>query len=161
MPRPAAFRAAPAAGAPYSPKCRRCAYPRRADKASRRSLRSGKRSARAETLSPSPVRPISDTSPSGSKMRALRSLEISPPRRGGDLIGARRAEQDLVRIGRIGPRGVNLVGHVAHAKGDAHVVELGPRQIAARNVDERINIRRRIGVERRKIVREKIAVADM
>src|SRR5437667_1645546 len=42
------------------------------------------------------------------------ALEVGlPPERSSDLVGARRAEIDLVLIAGIGERGVDLIGHIA------------------------------------------------
>src|ERR1051325_1725386 len=59
-----------------------------------------------------------------------------PPERGRDLVGAWRAKIDLVLVARVGERGVDRVGHVAHPEGEARLVELRHAEIAARNVDE-------------------------
>jgi len=48
-----------------------------------------------------------------------------------DLVGARRAEQNLVRVGRVGPLRVDGIGQVPHTKSDAQVLDLGPPQIPA------------------------------
>src|SRR5215468_441801 len=61
---------------------------------------------------------------------------LLPPERGRDLVGARRAEIDLVLVARIGERRINPVGHVAHPEGDARVLDLGYAEIAPGNVDE-------------------------
>src|SRR5882672_407586 len=65
-----------------------------------------------------------------------------PPERGGELVGARRSEIDLVLVARVREGGVDPVRHIAHPEGDARVVDRRHAKIPAGDVHERKQVRR-------------------
>src|ERR1700722_4255929 len=86
---------------------------------------------------------------------------VSPLRRSRQFKGPRRTQHDLVGIAGLAPCGVQGVGQVANTERDPHLVDARPRQIPARDIDERIEVGRGVGVHGREVVLEQVAVADM
>src|SRR5712691_1602253 len=75
------------------------------------------------------------------------------------LITARSPEDDLIRVTRIPPRGIDLVGQISHAERDPSVVD--GDEIRLWNIDEDPDVRHRIFVHDDEVVVEIEAVADM
>src|SRR5258705_13702312 len=80
------------------------------------------------------------------------SCPLSPLERSGNFVTARCAEQDLVRITRIGPSGILLVGQVADTKSNPRRVDTFDGIVHPRDVDEGKGICDRIGVHDDSIV---------
>src|SRR5712675_2614844 len=84
-----------------------------------------------------------------------------PPERGGELVGARRPEINLVLVARVREHGVDPVRHIAHAEGEARGVDRRHAKVPAGNVDEGEEVRGRERIHRGRVVLEHETAADV
>src|ERR1700704_4300985 len=84
-----------------------------------------------------------------------------PAERGGELVGARRPEIDLVLVARVRERGIDRVRHIAHAERDARQVDRRQAERTPGNVDEGEKVRRRERLHRGRVVLEHETAADV
>src|SRR3954452_10119857 len=85
----------------------------------------------------------------------------SPLERGGDFVGARRTEIELIRVARIRKRSIDSVCQVSDAKRRAHAVDVPQSDIPAGNIHERIDVHRSISLHCGEVVFSQEAVSDM
>src|SRR5258705_10945469 len=83
-----------------------------------------------------------------------------PPERGGELVGARRSEIDLVLVARVREGGVDPVRHIAHPEREARGVDRRHAKVPAGNVDEGEEVRGRERIHRGRVVLEHETAPD-